>query len=108
MATSRRQRNDGTWTFTSEAWDAAWYWPVGTRISVETRDGVALGTITKTNTVSVYVQFDEMATERKVSMKALHRICEFCHTTGHDVTGCPNIDEEQLAEELALRNGGVR
>jgi hypothetical protein len=31
--------------------------------------------------------------------------CDFCQTTGHDVTECPNIDEEQLDEELERRAG---
>lgn len=29
--------------------------------------------------------------------------CDFCRTTGHDVTACPNIDPEQLAIELQKR-----
>ena len=62
----RRQRLDGTWTYTSEAWDADWYWPVGTRVEVNLgRRGAVLwqpGEVTKQNTVSVRVVLDNGAT----------------------------------------------
>ena len=50
----QRQRADGTWTYTSAEWDATWYWPVGTRVSVRG----ATGTVIKENSVSVKVAFD--------------------------------------------------
>ena len=50
----KRQRVDGSWTFSTEEWDAAWYRPVGTRVSVRG----AAGTVVKENSVTVRVAFD--------------------------------------------------
>ena len=54
----KRQRADGSWTFTTVDWDHKWYWPIGTRIAFQTANGLALGTVTKTNNTTVRVQFD--------------------------------------------------
>lgn len=59
----QRQRADGTWTYTTEEWDATWYWPVGTRVRMRPNVGRGLagatGTVVKKNPVSVRVQFDD-------------------------------------------------
>ena len=68
-----RQRADGSLTTTSSEWDGRWYWPVGTRVSVQ---GV-LGTVSKVNGVTVRVSFDgEDRRTGRVSMSALIRVEE--------------------------------
>jgi hypothetical protein len=68
-----RQRADGSWTFTTETWDAKWYWPLGTRVRFRQSDG----TVTKQNNVSVDVRFDTgmyAGSTRRVSVTALERL----------------------------------
>jgi hypothetical protein len=77
-----RQRTDGTWTNTTPEWDQAWYWPVGTRVSVRpecfarsvrpTADEV--GTVTQANTVSVRVKWDSGRTTGLVPVDMLRRV----------------------------------
>lgn len=87
----QRQRLDGSWTFSSEEWDAAWHWPVGSMVVF--RDHV--GVITKQNSTTVIVKWNEDGSSSKVAIgPALSRFCSFCLTTGHDVLACQNIDEE--------------
>lgn len=64
----QRQRPDGTWTYTSDEWDQKWYWPVGTRAEFRGQ----IGTITKTNNVSVWLRLDSGPTIH-VSVTALIR-----------------------------------
>lgn len=68
---SMRARPDGTLTFTTPEWDAEWYWPVGTRVSIPAR--AVLGTVTKRNSVTVRVQLDDGRTLVNVSVLALVR-----------------------------------
>jgi hypothetical protein len=58
MEATKRQRADGTFTFSTPEWDAKWYWPVGTRISLAIASGRAFGKVTKQNTVSAWVLLD--------------------------------------------------
>ena len=60
LKTERRQRPNGTWTYTTPEWDATWYWPVGTKVRVlDSKRGIDLtGFVTKENAVSVRVAFD--------------------------------------------------
>jgi hypothetical protein len=55
----KRQRADGTWTFTTVDWDAKWYWPIGTRVAAKTANGRAPGVVVKENSTSVRIRFDE-------------------------------------------------
>lgn len=75
----KRQRADGTWTFTTADWDARWYWPVGTRVNVKTVDGLAAGTVAKMNPTSVRVAFADPKDaasfgSRLISMRLLERV----------------------------------
>jgi hypothetical protein len=56
--TTKRQREDGTWTYATADWDAKWYWPTGTRVVVQFSDATLAGTVTKENSISVWVTFD--------------------------------------------------
>jgi len=67
---ARRQRPDGTWTFTSEDWDAKWYWPVGTPVSINGESG----TVTKTNSVSVTVRGASGRVYARIPVKQLVRL----------------------------------
>lgn len=60
--TERRQRADGTWTYSTPEWDAKWHWTVGTRVRL--RGGSAEGVITKANSVTVNVRLDDGRTVR--------------------------------------------
>lgn len=66
----QRRRPDGSWTFTTEAWDAVWYWPVGTRVRVPR---LGAGVVEKSNAVSVSVRLDYGAVLRRVSVRSLVR-----------------------------------
>jgi hypothetical protein len=66
----RRQRGDGTWTYATEEWDDVWYWPIGTRVSFRGE----IGTVTKTNPVSVRIALDAGRVLERVSVKALRRL----------------------------------
>jgi hypothetical protein len=70
MTEERRQRADGTWTFTSAEWDARWYWPVGTRVRV-LHD---VGTVTKENSTTVRVRFDSGRADTLVAKRGLIRL----------------------------------
>jgi hypothetical protein len=57
--TAKRQRADGTWTMTTEAYDAIWYWPVGTRVRVTIAGQLFAGVVVKENSTTVRVAFDD-------------------------------------------------
>lgn len=69
-----RQRADGTWTQTSIEYDAAWYWPIGTRVSVRTRDGQIAATITKANPTTANLTTDDGRTFARVAFAAMERL----------------------------------
>jgi hypothetical protein len=69
----RRQRPDGTWTYTTEEWDTQWYWPVGTRVQLVALGG-ALGTVTKQNNVTATVKTDRGDTYNRVPFAGLIRL----------------------------------
>lgn len=76
----QRQRPDGTLTYSTPAWDATWYWPVGTRVRFRTLRGVPrllrglVGTVTKQNAVTVTVTIDDGRLITRVSFEALERM----------------------------------
>lgn len=69
MPKEQRLRADGTWTYTSPEWDAAWYWPVGTAVL----HCHAPATVTKANAVSVSLRFADGRELHRVPFKALTR-----------------------------------
>jgi hypothetical protein len=71
MAAERRQRADGTWTFTDAAWDAKWYWPIGTRVQLANG---ATGTVSKANSTTVSVATDDGRVRSLVPMRGLIRL----------------------------------
>jgi len=68
-AAARRQRPDGSWTSTSAGWDFMWYWPVGTRVTVQ---GQA-GTVIKQNSTTANVRLDAGRILHRVRFAALIR-----------------------------------
>lgn len=48
----KRQRADGTWTWTTPEYDATWYWPVGTRVRLVNGEEAV---VVKENAISVSV-----------------------------------------------------
>jgi hypothetical protein len=69
-----RQRADGTYTHTTDAWDARWYWPTGTRVRIAVRGGSdETGVIIKQNATTVWVRFDSARADTKVPMTMLVR-----------------------------------
>lgn len=69
----RRQRADGSWTFTTPDWDARWYWPAGTRVQLQGQPGVIL----KSHRVTVDVQTDAGRTHRvAMTFAGLVRVTE--------------------------------
>ena len=65
----RRQRADGTYTFSTPEWDEKWYWPVGTAVILRGEQGV----VSKVNSVTVDVT-TPAGLFRRVSVKALRRV----------------------------------
>jgi hypothetical protein len=78
----QRQRTDGSWTYATEEHDAKWYWPVGTRIELQSAGRTrvsadlkgARGIVIKKNPVSVWLRLDSGETLKNVSVEALVRL----------------------------------
>jgi hypothetical protein len=73
-----RRRSDGTLTCTTEEWDARWYWPVGTRVSVQVRTKTGIvtepGSVAKANSVSATVVLDSGRVVARVPVAMLTRM----------------------------------
>lgn len=67
----RRQRADGSWTFTTAEWDRAWYWPVGTRVELVNGER---GTVAKMNSTTATVVLDSGKTHTRVPFRGLRRV----------------------------------
>lgn len=68
----RRQRADGTWTYTTHEWDAVWYWPVGTHVRATVRGGArATGTIIKANATTAWIVLDGVEAGRRIKVSVL-------------------------------------
>lgn len=76
----KRQRADGTWTYTTEAWDARWYWPVGTRVRFKAMAPIpkalhgVVGTVVRENAVSVSIRTDANVAWGSYSDRTLSRV----------------------------------
>jgi hypothetical protein len=67
-----RKRADGSLTYTTEEWDAKWYWPAGTRVRVTALG--ATGTITKQNAVTATVKMDDGTLRLRVPFSGMERL----------------------------------
>ncbi len=72
MMTEMRLRADGTHTYSSPEWDATWYWPVGTRVTV---GHLGTGVVIKQNTTTANVRMDADGSVRtRVGFAAMARV----------------------------------
>jgi hypothetical protein len=68
--TGKRIRPDGTLTTTTAEWDAKWYWPVGTAVTVGQESGI----VVKQNVTTADVQLESGRLLRRLRFTAMTRI----------------------------------